>query len=431
MSGISGAETPTHRQIHRRTAVLFGVVFVDLLGLGILLPLVPFYGVRLGLSAETLTLVISLHALFQFLGAPLLGRLSDQYGRRPVLLFSMAGHALAYLLLAFADTVWLLALSRILSGFTSGNLAAAYAYGADISTPAERTTTLARISAAFALGLTFGPLAGAALAGPGDPAAANLQAPAFAACALSLLSFLSILLFLPESPRRPERAAAATGAMAPVSAADAAAPPATAPPAAAVPPHRLPFVRVALALSLLVIVFSAMRETLFALWMHEKHGFDLKVTGAVIALHGLVAAAVQLFGTGRLSARFGEQHLLTFGILAYGASWLGLGLSTGLAAVLVAMTLSALATALFATSLQSLLTQSVTAAVRGGVLGALQSSSALARFLGAAVSGTLYGQLSPDAPFLLGALAMIPALFVGRLLQRSLAAQRVAGGVTS
>jgi MFS family permease len=173
-----------------------------------------------------------------------------------------------------------------------------------------------------------------------------------------------------------------------------------------------------------------MRETLFALWMHDKHGFEVTVTGAVIALHGLLVAAVQLFGTGRLSVRFGEQQLLNFGIVAYGASWLGLGLSTGLPAVLAAMTLSALGTALFATSLQSLLTQAVGPAVRGGVLGALQSSSALARFLGAALSGTLYGQISPDAPFLIGALAMIPAFFVGRRLRRNLAAQRVASGVT-
>lgn len=414
MNGTSGEEAPARPEVRRRTAVLFGVVFVDLLGLGILLPLVPFYGVRLGLSAETLTLVISLHALFQFLGAPLLGRLSDRHGRRPVLLFSMAGHAVAYLVLAFADSIWLLALSRVLSGFTSGNLSAAYAYGSDMSGPTDRTTMLARISAAFALGLTFGPLLGAALAGPGDPAAANLQSPALAACALSTLSFLSILFFLPESPRRPDREGNAAAALS------------SAEPGL----QRLPFVRIALLLSLLVIVFSAMRETLFALWMHDKHGFEVTVTGAVIALHGLLVAAVQLFGTGRLSVRFGEQQLLNFGIVAYGASWLGLGLSTGLPAVLAAMTLSALGTALFATSLQSLLTQAVGPAVRGGVLGALQSSSALARFLGAALSGTLYGQISPDAPFLIGALAMIPAFFVGRRLRRNLAAQRVASGVT-
>ena len=419
MNGTSGEEAPTRPEIRRRTAVLFGVVFVDLLGLGILLPLVPFYGVRLGLSAETLTLVISLHALFQFLGAPLLGRLSDRYGRRPILLFSMAGHAVAYLVLAFADSIWLLALSRVLSGFTSGNLSAAYAYGSDLSGPAERTGMLARISAAFALGLTFGPLLGAALAGPGDPAAANLQAPALAACVLSTLSFLSILFFLPESPRRPDRAGDAVAAMSSGGTSSA-----------ELNPQRQPFVRIALLLSLLVIMFSAMRETLFALWMHDKYGFDVTVTGAVIALHGLLVAAVQLFGASRLSVRFGEQQLLTVGIVAYGASWLGLGLSTGLPAVLAAMTLSALGTALFATSLQSLLTQAVGPSVCGGVLGALQSSSALARFLGAALSGTLYGRVGPDAPFLIGALAMIPAFFVGRRLRRNLAAQRVVPGMT-
>ena len=95
----------------RRLAVLFGVVFVDMLGFGILLPLIPFYGVRLGLSADWLTLVISLHALFQFIGAPILGRLSDRHGRRPILLLSMAGHAFAYMLLAFADSIVLLAAS--------------------------------------------------------------------------------------------------------------------------------------------------------------------------------------------------------------------------------------------------------------------------------------------------------------------------------
>jgi len=390
----------------RRIAVLFGVVFVDLLGFGILLPLIPFYGVRLGLSAEWLTLVISLHALFQFIGAPILGRMSDRYGRRPVLLFSMAGHAFAYALLAFADHVAVLALSRIISGFTSGNLAAAYAYAADLSRPAERTATLARISAAFALGLTFGPLLGALLAGPVDPDAANLHGPALAAGLLSLTSFVSILLFLPESPRVRECVAGA--------------------PAASGIREQPAFVRLALVLSVLVIVFSAVRETLFALWMHDKHGFNTLTIGLVIAIHGLMVAAVQLLGAGRLAAGIGERRLVSVGIVAYALSWLGLAVSSGLATVILAMVFSAMATAVFATSLQSLLTQAVSDAGRGGVLGALQSSSALARFIGAAISGTLYASFGFDAPFFIAALAMLPALLLGHSLRRQLTVAGIA-----
>lgn len=398
----------------RRLVVLFGVVFVDLLGFGILLPLIPFYGVRLGLSAEWLTLVISLHALFQFIGAPILGRLSDRHGRRPILLFSMAGHACAYALLAFADSVVLLAVSRIISGFTSGNLSAAYAYASDLSRPGERTATLARISAAFALGLTFGPLIGALLAGPVDPDAANLYAPALAAGLLSLVSCLSILWLLPESPRFAARRAEDHEARRED---DRLQQPSREQP---------PVVRLALVLSVLVIVFSAVRETLFALWMHDKHGFDMFTIGMVIAAHGLMVAAVQLLGAGRLAAGIGERRLVSVGIAAYAISWLGLGLSFDLATVILAMTFSALATAVFATSLQSLLTQAVGDAARGGVLGALQSSAALARFIGAAISGTLYAGFGFDAPFFIGALAMLPALLVGRSLRRQLALAGVA-----
>jgi DHA1 family tetracycline resistance protein-like MFS transporter len=395
----------------RRLAVLFAVVFVDMLGFGILLPLIPFYGVRLGLSADWLTLVISLHALFQFIGAPILGRLSDRHGRRPILLLSMAGHAFAYMLLAFADSIVLLAASRIISGFTSGNLSAAYAYASDLSRPAERSATLARISAAFALGLTFGPLLGALLTGRVDPAAANLHAPALASGVLSLLSCVSILWLLPESPRHAAgRREVAAGLRQPHAATI----------------EQPAFVRWALCLSMLVIVFSAVRETLFALWMHDKFDFDTFTIGAVIAAHGLMVAAVQLFGAGRLAAGIGERRLVLVGIAAYACSWLGLSLSSGVVTVILAMTFSALATAVFATSLQSLLTQAVSDAERGGVLGALQSSSALARFVGAAISGTLYAALGPDAPFFIGALAMLPALWMGRSLRRQLSLAGVA-----
>jgi MFS family permease len=393
------------RDLRRRLAVLWLVVFVDLLGFGVLIPLIPFYGVRLGLSPEWVTLVISLHSLLQFVGAPILGRLSDRYGRRPVLALSMAGHAAAYAMLAFADTLWLLVLSRLLSGFTSGNLAAAYAYVSDVTPPERRAAGLARISAAFALGFALGPLLGGLLAGAGEVSEARFAAPAFAAAALSLLSLLGIALFLPESHvvRR-----------------GAGQPAAGAAPGAARPDRRALLrdaaLRLMVVLSLGVLTFAAMRESLMALWLHDEMRLDTHTIGLVFTVNGMIVALTQFTATGWLAQRFGEMTTLRVGIVCYGASWAGLVLSGGLATVMLATAAGAIGTALFGTSLQSLVSQRAAPTTRGAVMGLYQSSSSLARFGGAALSGTLYGQLGHDVPFTLGALAMLPALAITAII---------------
>ncbi len=393
--------------------MLFGVVFVDLLGLGILMPLIPFYGVRLGISTGWLTLVISLHALFQFVGAALLGRWSDRVGRRPVLMLSMAGHALAYVLLALSGSVWVLVLSRILSGFTSGNLSAAYAYVSDIAPAKDRTRSLASISAAFALGLTFGPLIGGILAGPGDPATANLVAPALAAATLSTISLVSIYLWLPESrsdAHRSKQSAASSTVRASVA----------------------PFVwwserwvQCILILAWWVIAFSAMRETLFALWLFDKFAADSRDIGLLIGFHGLLIAIMQLQVTGRLATRWGESRLVGVAVLGFAASWMGLAWSDSIMNVWGAMAVSAFATALFMTSLQSLLAERAPAHARGMLLGTLQSSTSLARFMGGALSGLIYAGWGLDAPFLLAALAMLPALALVWVLRGQMLAVQV------
>lgn len=393
--------------------MLFGVVFVDLLGLGILMPLIPFYGVRLGISTGWLTFVISLHALFQFVGAALLGRWSDRVGRRPVLMLSMAGHALAYGLLALSGSVGVLVLSRILSGFTSGNLSAAYAYVSDIAPAKDRTRSLASISAAFALGLTIGPLIGGVLAGPGDPASANLVAPAVAATALSTISLISIYLWLPESrtdAHRSRQSAVPSSARASVA----------------------PFVwwserwvQSILILAWWVIAFSAMRETLFALWLFDKFTADSRDIGLLIGFHGLLIAIMQLQVTGRLVARWGESRLVGVAILGFAASWMGLAWSDSIMNVWGAMAVSAFATALFMTSLQSLLAERAPANARGMLLGTLQSSTSLARFMGGALSGLIYTGWGLDTPFLLAALAMLPALALVWVLRGHMLAVQV------
>ena len=393
--------------------MLFGVVFVDLLGLGILMPLIPFYGVRLGISTGWLTVVISLHALFQFVGAALLGRWSDRVGRRPVLMLSMAGHALAYVLLALSESVWVLVLSRVLSGFTSGNLSAAYAYVSDIAPAKDRTRSLASISAAFALGLTFGPLIGGVLAGPGDPATANLVAPALAAAGLSAISLISIYLWLPESrfdAYRFRQSAASSSARASVA----------------------PFVwwserwvQCILILAWWVIAFSAMRETLFALWLFDKFAADSRDIGLLIGFHGLLIAIMQLQVTGRLATRWGESRLVGVAVLGFATSWMCLAWSDSIMNVWGAMAISAFATALFMTSLQSLLAERAPANTRGMLLGTLQSSTSLARFMGGALSGMIYAAWGLDAPFLLAALAMLPALALVWVLRGQILAVQV------
>ena len=154
------------------------------------------------------------------------------------------------------------------------------------------------------------------------------------------------------------------------------------------------------------------RRVVLSLWLHDRLAFDAHTIGLVFTVNGLAIAVVQFTLTGRLANRFGEMTTLRIGIACYGLSWLGLVLAHELSLVLVAIAVNALGTALFGTSLQTLVSLRSPATVRGAVMGLYQSSSSLARFLGAAFSGTLFGQLGANVPFSIGAAAMLPALAI-------------------
>ncbi len=177
---------------------LFLIVFVDLVGFGLVIPLLPFYAVRFAASPQQVTLLVATYSLLQLVTAPFLGRLSDRIGRRPVLGFSMAVSAVAYLWLGHADALWMLFAARALAGACAGNIAAAQAYIADVTTPENRAKGMGLIGAAFGLGFIIGPALGGFLAGD-DPATANLAAPAWVAAALSLIALCGVFFVLPES----------------------------------------------------------------------------------------------------------------------------------------------------------------------------------------------------------------------------------------
>src|SRR5687768_690830 len=165
---------------------LFIVCVIDILGFGILIPLVPYMADRFGASPELITPILGAYSLCQLVAAPFWGRLSDLYGRRPILMSSLAGACLSYVILGFAENLWWLLASRILAGFMAGNLSAAFAYASDISAPENRAKALGTVGAAIGVGFMFGPAIGGMLAGS-DEHTANFVLPAIVSACLSIL----------------------------------------------------------------------------------------------------------------------------------------------------------------------------------------------------------------------------------------------------
>jgi DHA1 family tetracycline resistance protein-like MFS transporter len=189
--------------------ILFMTTFVIVLGFGLVIPLLPFYIERVGGGPEIITLVIALHSLLQFIFAPTIGRLSDRYGRKPVLIWTMLLGIVSFVILGFADSLWMVILSRSLGGLAAGNVGVIFAYATDVSSPENRAKFLGYIGAAFSLGFMFGPAIGGLLAGA-DVENANFMLPALSGAALATITWFAIIAFLPES-LKPEQRSNATG----------------------------------------------------------------------------------------------------------------------------------------------------------------------------------------------------------------------------
>jgi DHA1 family tetracycline resistance protein-like MFS transporter len=380
--------------------ILFLIVFTDLVGFGLVIPLLPFYAERFHASPLQMTMLFATFSLMSMLTAPLWGRLSDRVGRRPVLMASMAAAALAYLWLAFATTLWMLFAARAFAGICAGNIAAAQAYVADVTPPEKRAKGMGMIGAAFGVGFIIGPVIGGVVAGD-DLATADLQTPGLIAAGLSLAAFFGVLLLLPESRSAAARQFRARGGVAALR--DALARPVLA--------------RLVIMFFLVILAFSAL-ETTFAWWAIAQFGWGPRPTGFVFFYVGLLSALMQGGLIGPLTRRFGEERLMLGGLVLLALGLLLLPLAQGVPVLILALTALALGIGAMQPSINSLISQHAGMERQGEVMGVTQAVGSLSRVVGPLAAGSLFEAVGHHAPFLLGAVLVGGALLVGWRLPR-------------
>ncbi len=376
--------------------VLFLIIFMDLVGFGLLLPLLPFYVQRVGAGPETITLVLGLYSVGQFVAAPIWGRLSDSVGRKPVLALTSFGLAASYVMLAYADSLSLLIASRLFGGVMAGNIAAAQAYVSDITTPETRAKGMGVLGAAFGMGFIFGPAIGGILGGS-DVATADFTSPALASAAVTIAAAVGVLLFLKESLRPEHRAARINRPKLPLG-----------------ENLRTAFGRrvlVMLAMSgFLTITAWALFETVFALWASLIFRYGPAQIGYVLTFIGIISVVIQGGAIGPLTRRFGERALAITALVFLAVGYAALALSGTWAAMVLACGALGIGSALFNPSLSSLVSQEAADHERGAVLGVYQGATTLGRVIGPAFSGLVFARVGAPAPFLLAAALVAPAL---------------------
>ena len=354
--------------------VIFITVFIDLVGFGIVIPVLPYYaeGTKFGATPSQVGLLFASYSVMQLIFAPVLGRLSDKYGRRPVLLVSLLGTALGFLILGFATTLWMLFVGRIMDGVSGGNISTAQAYIADVTTKENRAKGMGLIGAAFGLGFVFGPAIGGILSRWG------INVPFLFAGGLAFANAILLYFLLPETvtPDHPARVSAASGR-------------GWQQLIDALRQTRLAYVLTIYFLS--IVAFSIMTAS-FSLFMMFRLGYDAFHNGWIFAFVGVISAVVQGGLIGRLVKLFGEPLLVIVGGLLFSASLFAIpfvGTATGLLAILAIGAATSIGQALSAPSLSSLASKSATAGEQGGVLGVMQSVASLARAVGPSLAAVL------------------------------------------
>lgn len=371
--GKTAAREKADKFLTKPLLIIYLTVFIDLIGFGIVIPLLPYYSESPTFRATPfeVEMIFAVYSAMQFIFAPVLGGLSDRYGRRPVLFLSIIGSGVGYLLIGFAGALWMVFAGRIIAGITGGNISTAQAYIADVTSREDRAKGMGLFGAMFGLGFIFGPAIGGILSRFG------LEAPFLFAAFLSFANAAALYFFLPETRSReisnedasPNRFAQAFEAI------------------------RDPRFSLITLLYFLVITSFSIMTASFALYTIYRFGYTAEQNGYLFAYVGVVAIIMQGYVFEKLAAKFGEANLIVLGsflligaLVAFpfvGPEW------GGLAGLLVGMAFFSVGNSLSSPALTSLASKVASEEEQGKALGVLQSGASLARAVGPVIGGIL------------------------------------------
>lgn len=367
------------------------MVIVDLVGFGIVMPVLPFLVKEQGASATQLGVIMMGYSAAQFVCAPLWGRLSDRIGRRRVLLLTIAGTALALTALGFARSLAAILAARVAAGAFAANLGVASAYIADVTEEHERTRWMGLLGASFGIGFVLGPAIGSVLAPFG------YALPMFVAAGLAAANWVQALGWLREPPLHEAGTAAA------------------APAARRFAALREPAVRRVCVANLVFALAVTQLETIFQYFMNDRFGWQVREVGFLLVAMAILMGAVQGGAMKALAARFAERALVVAGSALLALAFFALPELPGVPLVALALAAAAVGRGVAQPALMSLASLVAPAGERGAVMGAFQGAASLARVVGPLAAGLLYDR-AIAGPFLLAGALLLGVAWLGRRL---------------
>ena len=370
------------------------VVVIDLIGFGIIIPLLPFYAETYGASPQKVTMLMVTFSFFQFIAAPIWGYLSDKYGRRIIIWVTLAGSIIAYILLAYSQTLYGLFFARAFAGFMAGNISTAQAYIADITDKNNRAKAMGLFGAAFGIGFILGPAIGGVLAGS-DPKNPNVFLPPIAAASLSFIALVLALFLLKDNRsliknNKNKRILSLIEAI------------------------KIPNLRQLILLSFIVTLVFASMESTFSLWSERTFNWGAEQNGYIFAFAGICGVVVQGFLISPLVKRFGEAFLCITGIIFISIGMLSVAISYLNYHAYISMSLIAFGLGFFLPTISTLIVNIVSEDRRGWVLGVNQSVSSLSRIIGPAIAGFLFEFYGKNSPYIFGSIILILFLLIFR-----------------